>query len=231
MMKPDGLTLWRGRRRGFTLLELLVVIAIIAILAALLLPVFKSARQRARAATCTNNLRQVAFAFAMYCESNGESFPAPGSAGVYGPQPEDWIWWHSGRDVNRSSIVPYISRFSPSLFRCPEDTSFATREYPYSYSFLSFDVDEGVNPGMSTIITQEREVFPFKTAQVNRPAVKLMLVDEDSSSIDDSRFAPNYGNMVASRHNGQAPVAFADSHVRLVPPVFGTQETNIRPGL
>lgn len=218
-------------QRAFTLMELLVVIAVIAILAALLFPALKSAKQQAGATTCANNLRQTALAFAMYCEANADTFPAPGSAGVYGPQPEDWIWWHPGRDVNRSAIVPYISRFNAALFRCPQDSSAAHREYAYSYSFTSYNVDDGVNPGMSTIITQEREVFPFKTSQVNRPSTKIMLVDEDDGSIDDSRFAPDYGNMVASRHNGKAPVAFADSHVRLVLPQFGSDQANIRPGL
>ncbi len=57
-----------GSKRAFTLIELLVVIAIIAILAAILFPVFASARERARASACANNLKQMSTAFHMYFE-------------------------------------------------------------------------------------------------------------------------------------------------------------------
>jgi prepilin-type N-terminal cleavage/methylation domain-containing protein len=65
----------RGAARAFTLIELLVVTAVIAILAAILFPVFAAARDKARQAGCMSNLRQVGMAGAMYVQDNDESFP------------------------------------------------------------------------------------------------------------------------------------------------------------
>ena len=62
-------------RRGFTLIELLVVIAIIAILAAILFPVFAQAREKARQASCTSNLKQIGMAFKMYIQDYDERWP------------------------------------------------------------------------------------------------------------------------------------------------------------
>ncbi len=62
-------------KRGFTLIELLVVIAIIAILAAILFPVFAKAREKARQTSCLNNQRQICLAATMYCQDHDEMFP------------------------------------------------------------------------------------------------------------------------------------------------------------
>jgi prepilin-type N-terminal cleavage/methylation domain-containing protein/prepilin-type processing-associated H-X9-DG protein len=69
------LTPGRHRSRGFTLIELLVVIAIIAILASILFPVFAQAREKARQATCTSNMKQSGLAILMYAGDYDETFP------------------------------------------------------------------------------------------------------------------------------------------------------------
>src|SRR5579872_7481927 len=68
------------RRSGFTLIELLVVIAIIAILAAILFPVFAQAREKARAITCLSNLKQIGLACTMYTQDYDETLPFAWSA-------------------------------------------------------------------------------------------------------------------------------------------------------
>jgi len=70
------------KRRGFTLIELLVVIAIIAILAAILFPVFAQARDRARSASCLNNLKQMGTAWMMYLQDYDERMPSAGPPGT-----------------------------------------------------------------------------------------------------------------------------------------------------
>ena len=212
-------------------MELLVVIAIISVLAGLVLAATNRAKQQVGAAACGNNLRQLALAFALYCENHDDTFPAPGSKEVYGPQPEDWIWWHPGRDVTRSAIAPYLSRFTPRLFRCPRDTAAVSpgQPYPYSYSFDSLGLEGGVNPGMSSIVTRDRRLYAFKTAQVRSPSGKIMLVDEDRSTLNDSCWTPGDGRLISRRHNRRGAVALADGHVELKLPNFGLEEANSRP--
>ncbi len=82
--------------KGFTLIELLVVIAIIAILAAILFPVFVKAREKARQTTCTSNQRQVAASIQMYAQDHEESYPAdPGTTSwgkAFGTYTEDGMY-------------------------------------------------------------------------------------------------------------------------------------------
>ncbi len=64
------------QKKGFTLIELLVVIAIIAILAAILFPVFARAREKARASSCLSNMKQIGLAVLQYAQDYDENFPA-----------------------------------------------------------------------------------------------------------------------------------------------------------
>jgi prepilin-type N-terminal cleavage/methylation domain-containing protein len=85
----------RDKRRGFTLIELLVVIAIIAILAAILFPVFAQAREMARTTSCLSNMKQIGLAVHMYAGDYDELFPDGG----YGGQRN----WEVNPDVNPAS--------------------------------------------------------------------------------------------------------------------------------
>jgi prepilin-type N-terminal cleavage/methylation domain-containing protein len=89
-------------KRGFTLIELLVVIAIIAILAAILFPVFAQARAKARSIACLSNVKQVGTAFAMYVQDYDETTPSGRGGG--------WEWW--------TELVPYFK--SLDMLYCPD---------------------------------------------------------------------------------------------------------------
>src|SRR6186997_1566649 len=81
---PEEEIMSENRRRGFTLIELLVVIAIIAILAAILFPVFAQAREKARQAACMSNTKQIGIALMMYTQDFDELLPMGGWSGTGG---------------------------------------------------------------------------------------------------------------------------------------------------
>jgi prepilin-type N-terminal cleavage/methylation domain-containing protein/prepilin-type processing-associated H-X9-DG protein len=100
-----------SRRTGFTLIELLVVIAIIAILAAILFPVFARARENARRASCSSNLKQIGLGILQYVQDYDERYvrATNGPGGVIGSQ--TWA----------NSTQPYLK--STQIFQCPSDSA------------------------------------------------------------------------------------------------------------
>lgn len=96
--------------RGFTLIELLVVIAIIAILAAILFPVFAKAREKARQTSCTSNEKQLALAVLQYVQDYDERFLIGNNNGT-SPAGEGWA----------GELYSYVK--STGVYACPDDAS------------------------------------------------------------------------------------------------------------
>ena len=107
------------RRIGFTLIELLVVIAIIAILAAILLPVFAAAREKARMTDCANNQKQIGTAVHMYSQDWNETLPA---------LPANHGW--------EGEIYPYLK--STGVYQCPDDPTSAVINGTVTYVPVSY---------------------------------------------------------------------------------------------
>ncbi len=249
-----------ARRNAFTLIELLVVIAIIAILAAILLPVFSAAKKRGAQATCINNQRQLGLGVQIYVNDNNSIFPGIASR-VYGFQSADWIYWRTNTALyppfQNSPIVIAVPGLQQASVRCPLDNNnYSDRlnfdygddygPYFYSYSMTGFGLDpDNNNIGLSTVVVSSGSqpiAYFFKEAGVKNPAGKIMMAEEPGtlsasdgswgSLINDGRWYPIPGNdLLTTRHGGKADVTFADGHVEPENQDFGANTNNTIPGL
>ena len=220
----------RTPRAGFTLIELLVVIAIIAILAAILFPVFARARENARKISCLSNLKQMGIAFQMYQQDYDGHFhdanrPTPTTGSATRPEPaangfgahsalspwSQWPWFYG----------PYVKNVA--IFDCPsspdgsEDLTRANwgndGNYGYNYDGLSRD-----------------ENFPSRTdAEIEFPAETFVFFDSGDSNVcsGTNNWATFIGKAdvdwnskqeASIRHLGRVNVAFADGHAKSITP-------------
>jgi prepilin-type N-terminal cleavage/methylation domain-containing protein/prepilin-type processing-associated H-X9-DG protein len=113
-----------NRKSAFTLIELLVVIAIIAILAAILFPVFAQAREKARSVSCLSNVKQLTLGWVMYAQDYDENFPqwnwacssSSANAGDCGSNP---LTPNDATSLWANAIYPYVK--NTQVFKCPSD--------------------------------------------------------------------------------------------------------------
>ncbi|MGI5819350.1 MAG: type II secretion system protein [Armatimonadota bacterium] len=183
------------RTGGFTLIELLVVIAIIAILAAILFPVFAQARAKARQTACLSNVKQISLALMMYAQDNDETYPRTGSA-----------WWHP--------LMPYVK--NEDVFRTPAYIDDATASSDYLINGLilhgqtmaSFD-----RPADQIAITVRAEgsgalgYHPWPNDYTSWDDLSLYV----SSSTGNDWFKARIGHDV---HNEGTNYGFVDGHAK-----------------
>lgn len=202
---------FRGHeKRGFTLIELLVVIAIIALLAAILFPVFARARENARKSSCQNNLKQIGIGIAQYVQDYDETlFRRDGMAGL------NW----------KQVVQPYIK--STQTFDCPSNTSTATSgnilaNYAINNAACQF-ANDGDVAGTNCTNGGLQGNSPTNIADIPRPSEKIIVVELRTQGWTDfaspwwTGYPGNWTNGFAG-HLGTANFLFADGHVKSLKP-------------
>jgi prepilin-type N-terminal cleavage/methylation domain-containing protein/prepilin-type processing-associated H-X9-DG protein len=222
------------RRSAFTLIELLIVIAIIAILAAILLPVLAKAQQRAQRAYCLNNLRQLAFAWIMYCDDNNANLPPNGDTSDQSVN--TWVKgimsWDTplGPNLDNYSITnlyssllgPYASH-QVGIYKCPGDTKPAAKgPRVRSVSMNAFMNGQATDAGATTAMVGYT-IYKKLTAMISPgPSDLWVFLDEQGDSINDGFFlvdmvdstsaTPMWYDRPAAYHGGTGAFSFADGH-------------------
>lgn len=204
----------RLKARGFTLIELLVVIAIIAILAAILFPVFARAREAARATACRNNLKQIGTAMMMYVQDYDEQL---GHSWI--DSPNNWTW--------RYYLQPYIK--NQNVMKCPSS------QYADSYGFYP-----ALNRRALASLTVPADTLMFvDAANVTNSATTFPTDPKQWKEQGGVDWEVGYGRSfegtapgggptgwwaqsgsyrrAIGRHSEQAVVVYADGHVKSTP--------------
>lgn len=195
----------KKRSSGFTLIELLVVIAIIAILAAILFPVFSKARANARRTVCQSNLKQIGLSFVQYMQDYDSRFPLD----AQGMTTLGWAY----------EIQPYTK--SEQILQCPDEdsdpiggTTLEARAAALTFSDYFYNINIGY--------TSTTHPSPWKEGVAAYPTSTVLLGDGNGSGkgSDSTNNADhiNIGSPSATRHLEGANYVFVDGHVKWVKP-------------
>jgi prepilin-type N-terminal cleavage/methylation domain-containing protein len=211
--------------RAFTLVELLVVIAVIAILSALLLPVFAQAREKARQAGCLSNLRQIAMAWSMYVQDHDEAFPPGFYFGVENGAPCFYVGLHR-------AVLPYTK--NNDIWRCPTNPTAHHVPSAHANMGLPKDCTSGGFPVEYISYVWNRSVFRSGIgnelyAGLGWPVLPVTRLAEIAAPTEtpllwDGRYGVSGGAcvrageavffLVDGRHHDTLSVIWADGHVK-----------------
>lgn len=149
-----------GNKRFFTLIELLVVIAIIAILASMLLPALQQARAKARAISCTSQMKQIGLGIAMYVDDSKETLPT-----IYQENPGGGAhltngWWYN-------QVASYVG--DRKIYQCPSNTSTRWSNGEILYALPSAYDHAWRNGGQT----------PRRIGEFKRPSETLLAMDSE----------------------------------------------------
>ncbi len=215
------------RRKGFTLIELLVVIAIIAILAAILFPVFARARENARRSSCQSNLKQIGLGFAQYTQDYDEKLPA--TDGWYRTSP-------TGPTATWDLLIqPYVK--STQILTCPSDSASKTwnlSAFGFGNVKRSYAMARYLTVAQSSDNTRSSEGISLSA--IKSPSITITAVDRvnettqtdpfyyyeyadiqhiDASASDVGKNFNDTATTTASGlHLGTNNVLYADGHVK-----------------
>ncbi len=201
------------QKHAFTLIELLVVIAIISILAALLFPVFSSAREKGRQAACISNNRQLGLAFAQYEQDYDEILPNATDGSVSAGRLGGWVYFsvfpandnNRSFDVTQGSLYPYVK--NAQIFVCPSDSQGRSSGDSYAANSCLFTGQGlGFEPGKSLASFE----MPSSFMLLGEEAVPG---NESSTSTDDGYFLYQ-ANVFSTRHTVGTVVSFVDGHAK-----------------
>jgi prepilin-type N-terminal cleavage/methylation domain-containing protein len=220
-----------GSSRGFTLIELLVVIAIMAILAALLLPVVRGAKDRARQTMCSNHLRQIALGLRTYADDHRDSSPNT-PEGTDSPPFSDWLGYK--QVVQDYVLNGNTSTTRDKLFACPADTYYYDlRENGPGYVQKSFHEQAlssfssyGYNAGALTIYGTNTFGLAGKKLSYVKEPTKTVLVAEWSAFTPWSWHKPKNplptGRQSPMFNDAMNMTAFVDGHANYIKIHFTT---------
>jgi prepilin-type N-terminal cleavage/methylation domain-containing protein/prepilin-type processing-associated H-X9-DG protein len=205
----------KNGRKGFTLIELLVVIAIIAILAAILFPVFARAREQARRASCTSNLKQIALGMLMYAQDYDERFPAGKGNCSHGPFDswgQDIMGWddfHMQWLGYAILVQPYIRNLQ--VFRCPSAAGLGTKDWfsggaATAVARIAFPAGLHYEWKLADALSAR---CGHSMASFSFPAQQMMIVDNWMIGAPHDPTQNNTIHPLASNN-----VAFVDGHVK-----------------
>lgn len=263
LVSKHGFTFVHGpsrRRSGFTLIELLVVVALIAILAALLLPALSSAKGKANAIQCLNNLRQVELACLVYTDEFNDRLPynlgeneinSYRSLGSYPNWATPIMTWETASvtDTDNTNTVlltaggigPYTGR-TARLYKCPADNwvsdiqraqGWSARVRSFSMNAMVGDAGTFTKSGANVNNPGYRQFF--KVTQVLKPAQIFGFIEEHPNSIGDGYFLNQAATLQwlrlpAAHHNGAVNLSFTDGHVELHKWRYAATRVPVRPG-